>query len=95
MLPVPDQIAELRHKDEIDRAVAKHLIRDRNIATSRVRDRRDLHSRSLTPRQAWGNESGSLPDKHNTDSAPRQSPGRVLQPKDLICGSRRREGVKT
>ena len=52
VLPEPNQIAELRHKDEIDRAVAEHLIRDRNIATPRVRDRRDLHRRSLTPRQA-------------------------------------------
>ena len=58
MLPEPNQIAELRHKDEIDRAVAEHLIRDRNIATPRVRDRRDLHRRSLTPGQAYGNESG-------------------------------------
>jgi hypothetical protein len=57
VLPKPDQVAELRRKDEIDRAVAKHLIRNRDIATPRVRDRRDLHRRSLTPPQAWGNES--------------------------------------
>lgn len=69
-MSLADQIAELRHKDEIDRAVAKHLIRDRNIATPRVRDRRDLHGRSLTPREAWGNESGRfrISSQFKTDS---------------------------
>ena len=45
MLPEPDQIAELRHKDEIDRPVSDHLIRDRKITTARVVRLRRLHSR--------------------------------------------------